>query len=64
MIMRGAGDREGEFAVEADVGEEINEFEQAFGNEAANNANQQRIARDLDDLRLQGNAEVAFSREF
>ncbi len=40
MIVRGAGDRKGKPSVEAYVGEEINQFEQAFGNEAANNANQ------------------------
>ena len=62
--MRGAGDRKGKLPVEAYVGEEINQFEQAFGNEAANNANQQRITRDFNDFGLQGYAEVAFPGSF
>ena len=40
MIVRGTGNSKGEFSVEAQVGEKINEFEQAFRHKTANQAHQ------------------------
>src|SRR6185437_8614195 len=60
MVVGRVGDGEGELPEVEDVGEEVDEFEEALGDESADEADQHGAGADFDDFRFESYAELSF----